>query len=160
MNRVAHGFSLVEMMTVLAVSSILLASAVPLGSFWIVSANLSSTHGEMSHGLGKAIATALRNEHALDNDQPAAALCLSDSSELSVLQANSSETPNCSAGTGTSIWTSSIPDAVDVTENGNAVSCMCFNPYGLLTSNACSGCTTQTVITVISGDREEVLHVR
>jgi Tfp pilus assembly protein FimT len=150
---------MIEILITMAVSAILLSISLPLGSFWIESTSLSSTKGELSHGIGKAIATSLRNEQAVDRDEPAAVLCLSDSNQLTVLQASASELPNCTLGTGTSVWTSSIPDKVTASKNGVDVSCLCFNVYGLLTTNNCSGCTTETVLDINIGDRHATLHV-
>lgn len=160
MIKMNRGFTLIEMVTVLAVSTILLATTIPLGGFWIESAKLSSTKGEMSHGIGKAIATALRNEQALDSASPASALCLSPTNQLSVLQANSSELPNCAASTGTTVWTSSIPENIEVTDNINVLQCLCFNPSGLLTNNSCAACTLEPILEMSIGDHAEVLHVR
>ncbi len=160
MIRLSRGFSLIELLIVLTVSAILLGSTIPLGSHWIKSASLSSTDGEMSHGIGIAIATALRNEQALDSTEPAAALCLSDTHKLSVLEATASELPNCTAGTGTSVWSSSLPGRATVTSNGDAINCLCFNPYGLLTTNSCSSCTTETALDIDIDTSHRVLHVR
>lgn len=160
MNKLAHGFSIIELVTVLAISSILLVATVPMGSFWLDSARISTTDGEMSHGIGKAIAIALRNEQALDNAEPAAALCLSDTNQLTVLQATATDTPNCDTAKGTSVWTSAIPDDINITDGGNDVECFCFTPYGLPTNNSCSSCTVATTVDMEIGNRLEVLHVR
>ena len=150
---------MIEMLVTMAVSAILLGISIPLGSFWIESASLSSTKGEISHGIGKAIATSLRNEQAIDRNEPAAALCLSDTNRLTVLQASASELPNCALSTGTSVWTSSIPDKVTIKENGIDINCLCFNIHGLLTTSNCSGCATKPVLDISVGDRQAKLHV-
>lgn len=158
--KLSRGYSLIELLIVLAISAILLGSTVPLGSHWIRSASLSAADGEISHGIGIAIATAFRNEQALDGKEPAATLCISDTNQLSVLEANASELPNCTAGTGTSVWSSSVPDRAAVTNDGNAISCLCFNPYGLLTSNNCPDCTTDTTLELSVDSTTRVLYVR
>lgn len=157
--KLSRGFSLIELLVVLAVSGIILASSIPLGSQWIKSANLSSADGELSHAIGIAVATALRNEQALDSVEPAAALCLSDTNQLSVLEANTSGLPNCTGGTGTSVWSSSIPSNTAITANGNDISCMCFNPYGQLTQNSCSSCTIETTLNLSIDSNQRVLNV-
>lgn len=159
MRKQSRGISMIEMLVTIAISAILLGISIPLGSFWIESASLSSTKGEISHGIGKAIATSLRNEQAIDRNEPAAALCLSNTNQLTVLQASASELPNCALGTGTSVWTSSIPERVMIKENGTNINCLCFNIYGLLTTTNCPGCATEPVLDISIGDRQATLHV-
>lgn len=159
-KKLYRGFSLVELLVVLAVSGILLGSTIPLGSHWMKSANLSTVDGEMSHGIGKAIAAALRNEQAVDSMEPAAALCLSDTNQLTVLEANASDLPNCSAGTGKTVWTTSMPSNATITADGSDISCLCFNPYALLTTHNCSSCTTKNTLDLSIGNVKKVLYVR
>ncbi len=158
--KLSRGFSLIELLVVLAITGILLGSTIPLGSNWIKSANLSTTDGELSHAIGMAIATALRNEQAIDSAEPAAALCLSDTNGLSVLKANTSGLPNCNGGTGTEIWSSSVPSNTAITANGRDISCLCFNPYGQLTQNNCTSCTMETALDLSIGSKKRVLNVR
>lgn len=160
MRKSNAGFTLIEALIVIAVSSILIAITLPLASFWLERADLSAAKGEMSHGFGKAISAALRNEQALSSAEPAAAMCISADNQLSVLQATSSALPNCAAGTGESIWSASLPDSITISNNGNDVSCLCFNPTGLLTNNSCASCNVESIVDLGIGSQLEFLHVR
>ncbi len=164
LKTLAHGFSLTELLVVVAVSGILLGSTVPLGSHWIKSARLSSVDGEMSHAIGIAIATSIRNEQALDSTEPAAALCLSDTNQLLVLEANASVMPNCTAGTGTGtgtlVWSASMPNDVKISVNGSDIRCLCFTPYAQLTTTNCLGCSTATELDLSVDNVQRVLYVR
>jgi len=159
------GFTLIEAMIVVAVSGILLAITLPLSAFWLERADMSAAKGELSQGFGKAIALALRNEHALSSDQVASAMCISSDNELTILQpTNSTELPSCATGTGTAtgtlVWTSSLPDDIEIKVNGNDVSCMCFRSTGFPTTAGCGGCTNTATVQVSVGSEEDTVHVR
>ncbi len=156
----SRGFSLIELLVVLAITGILLGSTIPLGSTWVKSANLSTTDGELSHAIGVTIATALRNEQAVGSTEPAAALCISDTNQLSVLKADTSGLPNCNGGTGIEIWSSSVPSNTAITANGSDISCLCFTQYGQLTQNNCPSCTMETSLDLSIGSKKRVLNVR
>jgi len=160
MNKSEAGFTLIEAMIVVAVSAILLAVTVPLSAFWTNRADISTAKGELSHGFGKAISLALRNEQALPIGEPAAALCLAPDNQLTVLEPSPSELPNCSANTGNMVWRATIPESISMSSNGNNVSCMCFNTAGLLTNNNCGGCSVTPTIDVGVGNEMDTVHVR
>jgi len=161
------GLTLIEMMTVVAVTGILLAITLPLSAFWLERADMSAAKGELSQSFGKAIALALRNEHALDIGQPASALCLSADNQVTVLEPvistvapNPVVLPNCAAGTGTTAWSTSLPDDIDVTVNGNAVSCMCFTISGYATDSDCAPCSVAATVDLSIGSEQDTIHVR
>lgn len=159
-NREA-GFTMVEAMVVVAVSGILLAITLPISAFWLERADISTARGELSHGFGKAIALAIRNEQAVPIGQPAAALCLSTYNELSVLTPSEpTEIPNCATSTGTLVWSSTLPAGIDVLSNNADVSCMCFSSAGTLTSNNCNACAITPTIFVGKGTDLDTVHVR
>lgn len=157
----SKGYTLIELMTVLAITAILIASTVPLGAYWIERANLAESTGELTHSFGKAIATALKNQHALDPADAIAAICISNTNELTILESQATTALNCSTGMGDKLWTADLPKGIDITSNNTAVSCMCFTSNGFLTNSAanCSGCITSNTLNLAIGDRSEKLNV-
>ena len=160
MNTSYKGYTLVELMVALTVSATVLATTIQLGRHWVEQAKISNSDGELTQGIGKAISIAVRNEQALDSLSPVSALCRSETNQLSVLKANTTELPNCASREGTAVWASSIPDDIDITANGVDMECLCFNAYGLQTTNSCGSCTTTTVLSVSAGSSETTLYIR
>lgn len=159
--RHSKGFTLIELMTVLAVTAILIASTVPLGAYWIEQANIAKGTGELTQSFGKAIGASLRNQHALDAGAAVAAICISETNQVTVLESNTTTTLNCANGTGDSTWTTTLPENLSITSGINDVSCMCFNASSFLTNTAtnCSSCATGSSVTLTTRGRSEVLDV-
>ena len=163
MNRKSIlGYTMTELMIVLAITSILLGATIPLGSFWINNSRITFVSGELSHALGKAIGSALRNEGGRTVDEPAAAVCISSANDLTVLEATLTDTPSCSTSVGNEVWRTQLSDRVEITNLSNAVSCMCFTSRALLTTNdQCGVClsSTQSSVDLSIGDKNETLFI-
>ncbi len=153
------GFTLVEMMIVILIVGVLAGISTPLGVHWINNAKISFVSGELSHGIGKAMGSALRNPASAGTDQPASALCISNTSLLQVVERTSTTAPACSPVSGKIIWEASLDDKVSITSNSTAVSCMCFTPRTLLTTTNCSSCLTENRVNVSIGDKNESLFI-
>ena len=163
MNRSSLlGYTLTELIIVLAITSILLGATIPLGSFWINNSRITFVSGELSHALGKAIGGALRNEGGSTADEPAAAVCISSDNVLTVLEATATETPSCSTPEGNEVWRTQLSDRVEITSQSNAVSCVCFTSRALLTTNSqCGVClaATESSVDLSIGDKNETLFI-
>lgn len=163
MNRFSSlGYTLTELMIVLAIMSILLGATIPLGSFWINNSKITFVSGELSHALGKALGSALRNEGGRETDEPAAAVCISSTNMLTVLEATEDDLPSCSASSGNEIWRTQLSDRVEIKNLDNAVSCVCFTSRALLTTeNTCGVCLadSQNSLDLSIGDKNETLFV-
>lgn len=144
LNVYIRGISAIETLIALAALSLLITMAVPIGNHIQKRENLSTAHSSLSQGIEKAITTAVYNEKRLERTEPSAALCLTQPNQLSVLKATSNELPNCAAGTGSMVWSASVPENIDITSNGDALNCLCFDRYGLLTTNSCPVCSAET----------------
>lgn len=156
----SRGYTLIELTTVLAVTAILTASTVPLGSFWIERAQITEATGELTHSFGKAVATSLRNQHALNSTSAVTAVCVSQDNQLTVLEALATTPPNCSTSAGDKIWTTSLPERLSISNSGTDVSCMCFNTNGFLTTaDSCGTCSVGSSLDLTVGGRTETLNV-
>ncbi len=160
MKRNTLGYTLVEMTTVLAVTSILTASTIPLGAFWLQRNQLIEAEGELAVGIGKAVSSSLRNEFAHDATDPIAAVCISDLNQLTVLEADNSTLPNCSTASGVTIWSASLPENLTITSFDVPVSCFCFDSNARLTANSCNSCLTNATVDLAVGSREDTFHVQ
>lgn len=143
MNRFQYGLTFIESLVAMAVLSIVVTMAFPISAAFSERKDLSLTHDRFSQALEKSIAAAISNEHEVE---PATALCRTEGNELTILQASATEVPNCSLGTGATVWSTALPANIDIQSNGESVQCQCFNPDGFLTSDSCPTCTTQLPI--------------
>lgn len=146
------GFTLVELMIVIAMMALLIMAVAPLTTAWVNDADLLKVEGDLTQAVGRAKAAALRNEGAAINDQPASAICISTTNLLTLLERSSAAAPNCTAGTGNQTWSTQLAPSVAVSANNLAVTCMCFDNKGLPTSNACSGCNNSPTLNLSTGN--------
>lgn len=142
LHRLQYGLTLIEALVAMAILCVMTAIAFPISVTHSERENLSLTHDRFSYALEKSILTAVTNEHYVNPSSPAATLCRSESNQLRILQASEAALPNCSTGSGTTVWKADLPPNVDIQSNGETVQCMCFNPEGFLTSNNCLACAT------------------
>lgn len=153
------GFTLVELMIVIAVLAFLILATVPLTGAWVQSADVTEVHGDFTEAVGRAKAAAMRNSPAITGNNPVTAICISNTKVLSVLENNGANTPNCTANTGKKLWSTQLDTDVNFTSAGAAVSCMCFDNKGLLTTQACAGCLSVTNFTVASGSENDTVYI-
>ncbi|RYZ95266.1 MAG: type II secretion system protein, partial [Moraxellaceae bacterium] len=81
MNR-KLGFSLIELLVVLAVVAFLAFVTVPLATGWIRNAQLEKDFAGLQRALGTAKALAMRNSTGAASSEPVAVLCRSGDVEL------------------------------------------------------------------------------
>lgn len=155
------GFTLIEIMVVIALIAFLALSVSPIGGSWVRSANVQKTEGNLMEAIGRAKAGALRNPTGLVGGLPVTAICLSDT--LVVLQSADSNPPNCTGLVGNQLWRIPIDTGVKITASSTsteAISCACFNNKGLLSTNeTCSSCATTTTFHLSSGSKNATVSI-
>ena len=154
-----RGFTLVELLTVIGIIGILAAISIPAGFFWVQNASMTNVKGDLIEAAGRAKNTALRNMNVVTAHDPVAAVCISDTSRLSVLEGTTTQAPDCATGTGTKLWTTQLDEKVTVVKSGTTVNCICFDKLALLTTDECTGCLDQPTITLGINDRNDTLFI-
>lgn len=156
------GMTLIEVMIVVLLIGLLSLAASPFTGAWISGSDVSKTLAALEQAVGSAKSAALRNEAGVLGDVTASALCLNDSQLQLVTAAAGSSAVNCSAvAPATVLWSTTIPQSVDI-QLGNADwTCSCFTNKGLLSSTAanCGTCGTNLTFTVTSGVESETLSL-
>lgn len=155
------GFTLIEIMIVIAMIALLALATMPMGGSWLRSADLQRTEGQLLEAIGRAKAGALRNPSGTIGDDPVMAICL-DSTLLQVLQGSGGSPPDCSGTIGAQIWKADLDPGVTITEvgtNGATITCACFNNKGLLTTNSCTSCTSSTTFTLTAGGKHATVSI-
>lgn len=141
-----QGFTLIEVLIVIAIFALIVLVAAPLSGSWVRDANLLETEGQLTQAVGRAKAAALRNKVAATGDNPVSAVCLSNNNVLTVREGTAAGiAPHCTTPAGDQLWQTQVNTNVTVKANGAALSCMCFTNKGLLTAQGnCAGCSTST----------------
>lgn len=120
-----RGFSLVELLVVVALLAFLVMLAVPFTSSWGASAKLLDTENQLHQGVGRAKALALRNYAGMTSNQAAAKLCLKNNTsdntlELNLYQAKTTppDVPNkpakCYSADQELVWQANLPNQVNI----------------------------------------------
>ncbi len=147
-----HGYTLIEIMMVVAIIALLAMTGTALTGTWVQDANLVQVEGDLTQAIGRAKSSALRNEMTALGDAPVTAICISQSNFLTILEGSNGTSPSCSPASGSEIWHTQLDSDVTVKVGGTAISCMCFNNQGLLTDNACAGCSTSSELQLLTGN--------
>lgn len=155
----SRGFTLPELLIVIAMVGILIGITLPLGRHWIIGANISSVEGELSIAVGKAKSAAIRNQFSVVENEPVTAICLSVDQILTVLESTVDTLPSCSDGTGNEVWRSNLSDNVQLSINNTSLQCMCFSSMGTLTDNNCAACQTDGRLTLTAGSKSETIFI-
>lgn len=153
------GLSLVELMVVVLLIGILALLSTPLTSSWVNSARVGEAMGAFEQAVGQAKAAALRNPAAIQGSEAASVMCLGVDGVLSVKSAAPAVPPNpvaaatCSAGGPAALWSTRLPDSVEVKSGVQDWSCSCFTNKGLLTTAGitCAACGNSLKLTISSG---------
>ena len=118
---VGRGFSLVELMVVIAILGILAVVAAPFTASWRQDADVRAAASTLELAFGKARALALRNpaemfETAAGVRQVASGVKRENAVLLVCEGAPTSA--NCTAGGSAEVWSGRFPDGVSITVNG------------------------------------------
>jgi prepilin-type N-terminal cleavage/methylation domain-containing protein len=146
-----RGFTLIEVMIVVAIFALIVLVAAPLSGGWIRESDLVTAEAQLTEAIGRAKAAALRNGRAATDENPVAAVCRSDSNLLTVIEGTAAAAPSC-APTGNQIWQAQLSSHVTVEVDSSNLSCLCFSNKGqLTTAGACGSCSTSTNFTLNAG---------
>ena len=83
MNR-ASGFSLIEMMVVVAILGILAVAGTALTVNWVKQAEITKTVASLANAISLAKSTSIRNERGFTDNSTASQICLNSNNTLSV----------------------------------------------------------------------------
>lgn len=116
-----QGFTVIELMMAVAITSILLFGATVFGSYWINSSRLNITQSQMTEALNRAKSLGLRNINGVTTNQPAAFLT----------NQNGTLTLCTDEACSQVIWQTILPNGVSMTINGSNLTCIAFDNQGL-----------------------------
>lgn len=147
------GFTLIEVMIVVAIIALVVLVAAPLSGHWVTDANRLEAEGQLNQAVGRAKAAALRNYMGATGNTAVTAICLSNDNVLTVLEGTPGTpavSPNCSSATGTQLWRAKLHANIGVQANAADFSCICFDNRAVPTSS-CNTCTTSMEFSLTAG---------
>lgn len=152
-----RGFTLVEVLIVIAIIAVIIFIAAPLSGGWLRDANLLTAEAQLTEAIGRAKAASLRNSSAATGDNPVTAVCRSNGNLLTVREGTAAAAPSCSTPAGTQVWQAQIDTKVTVQVSGSTLSCLCFANKGqTTTSGTCSSCAASTSFTLSATGTDSV----
>jgi prepilin-type N-terminal cleavage/methylation domain-containing protein len=145
--RRALGFTLIEVVVVMALTAMLLVLSVAFGMQWANSAAVSTGQGVVEHAYSMAKATALANPGASTGTAAASIVCFT-TTQVSVYAGGA-----CS---GSAVWSGALPSGVAVlfgspTPSATA-NCIALSDAATVVVPASSGCTASSQYAVSKGD--------
>lgn len=164
------GYTLIEMIIVVAIIAILAAFAAPAASSYIDNSNITKTQGSLRAAIGHAKAAALRNPAGAINDEVSAALCvtLNGDNEATSFQVRKATRSNlgvvneasCGAGTTSPIiWQVELPTDVKLETveplgtTPEVISCFVFNNKAAVESAADCYSNSKISVNMKSNDK-------
>jgi type IV pilus assembly protein PilA len=147
------GFTLIEILITISLLALIILVAAPFSGSWVGDARVLETEGQLTQAMGKAKAAALRNRMGAINNNPVAIICKNNTNLVTVVEGISGTAPNCSPLAGSQIWETQIHSTVTINVNNAAMSCLCLDNKGAVTTAtaACSACSTATQFSLGSG---------
>lgn len=144
-----RGFTLIEVMIVIAIFSLIILVAAPISGGWVRDADLLTTESQLTEAVGRAKAASLRNARSATGENPAAVVCRSNTNLLTVMEGTTAAAPSCTP-TGTQVWQAQMKSNITVQVNSAAFNCLCFNNKGAITTAApcTSSCATSTTFSL------------
>jgi prepilin-type N-terminal cleavage/methylation domain-containing protein len=133
-----RGFTLIELMFGLALSSFLMMLAIPFTVAWMDSARQMQARGDIVDAVGRAKALALRNERSLASDVAAAKLKV----ENGVIEVRDS--------LDVVVWSATLPRGVALRNFGDTADyeCSAYNSRGWLVNAGCAYTTPRLLVQV------------
>ena len=117
MVKAQAGFTLTEILIVIAIAGVLAAAAAPYSSNWTDNTNVRHATDMLEQSFQNGKTVAMRNPLQVVGSNPAAGLNL-ESGVLLLCQADPTDS-NCTAGGSRVVWQSTIPDGVSILINGS-----------------------------------------
>lgn len=148
MHYANAGFTLVELIIVIAIAAVLMAVAVPLGRGWVDSSQVNNAVANLKHGTLLAKSAALRNANNRAMGVVATSLCFDKSNQTLQVVLDS-------CATGQLVQHYSMAKGVNVQENGIEFKCLAYDSAGVLVPAA--GCTTNTANFSVKKNSDEVI---
>lgn len=155
--RKKRGYTLIEVLIVIAILASVILLTAPFSGSWIADANIQESEGQLKEAIGKAKSLALRNQMMARGDSPVAAICISNTQLLTVRKGEEGTPPSCTTPAGEQVWETQLSPRVTIKSDADALSCLCFNNKGMVTQNSsCAGCAghTELDLKVGSGDTQ------
>lgn len=155
------GYTLIEILIVIAILATVVLMAAPLSGGWINASNLQESEGQLREAVSRAKSLALRNAIAAKGGMPVSAVCLNTSRELSVRQSAADTPLNCALAVGEKSWQASINEKMAIKHSGTAFTCVCFDNKALVTqAGTCSTCSSKPEFELIpNGSEAEALAI-
>lgn len=156
-----RGFTLIEVLIVIAILAAVILLAAPLTGSWTADASIQESEGQLKEAIGRAKSIAQRNQMMAVGETPVAAICISDTKALTVRKGGENTPPSCAVNpAGTQVWQAQISQKVAVKNGVNTVSCICFNNKGLIsTAGNCAACTSSTELNLAVGNQSETFNI-
>lgn len=156
-NHFQAGFTLVELMIVVGLLALLMMVGSSLTSSWVAGAQVNSAASSLKSAVYQARIAALRNTGNKNIDQPAASVCIDGDNVKVIAIANNTTTEVCESVYNRPIQKMPYADGIVFKQNGAAISCMTFNPAGLVLSfPGCSNNLAHKIEIEKSGEKVEV----
>jgi prepilin-type N-terminal cleavage/methylation domain-containing protein len=150
MNR-ASGFSLIEMMVVVAILGILAVAGTALTVNWVKQAEITKTVASLANAISLAKSISIRNERGFTDNSAASQICLNSNNILSVYKPTSTASASC---TSTSIYSYQIPANVQIKDvSSTPLNCIAFGHLG--DQQNILPCTTDKVLNITNGSLSE-----
>ena len=157
--RNSKGFSIVELLIVIAIMGLALVKGIPFTMDWVNSARVTETESALVEAIGFAKAKALRNSQGVISGGAVTAVCYSNGG-LRVVEAADSSSPAQCVGGSTQIWTLTLAGNVDVVIQNNQFACLCIDAKAQFTqSGGCNACSTNTTFALTSGGISDSVEI-
>ena len=133
------GFTLIEIIIAIAVTSALLLMGIPLTTDWIDSTQVNNAAANLKSAAAQAKSAALRNSKNITMGSVANSLCFDATTQkLTVVHGTCA-----TASTADLIFTYSIANGVSIKTGGNNFECISFDSAGLVIPSA--DCASDTI---------------
>ena len=143
-----RGFTLVELLVTLTITSLVLLASAPYLSDWTYSRQIKDANGKLLSAYGMAKALALRNPEAAPAAAPAAGIKVVTGASTRALYVCKGDPASaaCATGGANLLWSADFPAAIRMTLGGSSVTSgsavtLAINNRGVPTSGTVYGYT-------------------
>ena len=143
-----RGFTLVELLVTLTITSLVLLASAPYLSDWTYSRQIKDANGKLLSAYGMAKALALRNPEAAPAAAPAAGIKVVTGASMRALYVCKGDPASaaCATGGANMLWSADFPAAISMTLGGSSVTSgsavtLAINNRGVPTSGTVYGYT-------------------